>query len=59
PTSAHSMKFPLSYFPNGNYKLIIQTRDDATGQTCESVRDFSVLDWSIALSEENLHLWPR
>jgi hypothetical protein len=47
-TSAHSMKFPLEQFKNGEYTMTVRVQDDATGKTCESSKSYLVLDPSVS-----------
>ncbi|MFQ5825451.1 MAG: hypothetical protein ACE5JB_15535 [bacterium] len=49
--SAHSLKIPVDQFLSGNYILTVRILDEATGQTAETSKSFTVLDWPISLND--------
>lgn len=56
-TSAHSMKFPLQNFPAGAYYVSIRVQDDVGGESCETVRRFSVVEEPVTLTEIKPDKW--
>lgn len=56
-TSAHSMKFPIQSFKQGEYYVTIRVQDDVSGQSCESTRGFTVLEQSVDVTEIEVEKW--
>lgn len=48
-TAAHSLRLNVDQFSGGEYDLTIRILDEATGQTAETTKSFTVLDSPIAL----------
>lgn len=50
-TSAHSIRFPIEHFVEGEHLLTVQIKDNDTGEIAETTKSFSVTSSSVLLSE--------
>lgn len=54
-TAAHCVKLPIETIPSGRFKLVIDVRDDDTGQVAQTSTSFTIVDMSSPSMAANLY----